>query len=137
MAPDSFLIENRPFIALLIHLQRRIDEQRHPVARIQPENPVLHFAFLDREMRFADRIVLVVADPFEDARRLHWNRYEAPGREMQIARAVRQMEHRNRLFIQFAGNEALNEFLDRLVLPVFNDQEVLHRLRNKITELIG
>ncbi|MNW62173.1 hypothetical protein D3C74_402890 [compost metagenome] len=50
MAADAFLIEDRPFIILLEHPERCIDEERHPVAGIEPENPVLDLALLNRKL---------------------------------------------------------------------------------------
>ncbi len=137
MASDAFFAENRAFVVFFVHLKRRIDEQRHPVARVEPEDPVFDAAFFDREVRFADRVLLVIANPFEDARRLHRHGHEAPRREMQIARAVAQMEHRNRFFVQFARDIAFDELLDRLVFAELHAQEIFHRLRDQIAEFAG
>ncbi|MNO56194.1 hypothetical protein D3C76_467050 [compost metagenome] len=55
---------------------------------------------------------------------------------MQAARAVAKVEGRHSLFIQFTGNNPLNELIQRLLMAEFHHKEIFHRTGDQIPELI-
>ncbi|MNW60712.1 hypothetical protein D3C74_387190 [compost metagenome] len=78
MTTNAFFVQNGTFITFLIYFERCIHKEWYPVAGIQPEDPVTHFTFLHGKMRFAYRIVLIIANPFQNAWRLCRYGYKSP-----------------------------------------------------------
>ncbi|MNR61386.1 hypothetical protein D3C85_1831310 [compost metagenome] len=78
MSSNSFSVQNRTLIALLVYLQWCIYEEWYAVTGVQPEDAILDLTFLNREVRFSDRIILIIPNPLQDAWCLYRDGHEAP-----------------------------------------------------------